>query len=448
MIDADTILAPVPGENPAGEDLRYTPVYDEIKEARRADDPLDRGDWNRELKTSDWDTVIRVSTEVLTEKTKDLQIAAWLTEALIRKQGFDGLIAGLTILRGFLENFWDHVYPPIDDGDLDYRVGPFEFMNDKLWSAIKEIPVTDSSAGPGYSWFKWQESRKVGYESDILNKFGDVDDKRKSSREELIAEGKLTGEDFDAAVAVTSKAFYVNLEAALSSCLEEFDRLDAAIDDKFGSEAPRLSEIKGAIEDCMQLTARILKDKKQIEPDPVPREEPMDTKPNGDIASSAIPENSKDKPADDIPAASPSSFTAASLGAADQGSLEQALWQDALKTVAASGIKEALEKLRNAAHSAPSVRQKNRYRLLIAKLCLRVSRADLARPVIEQLYALIEELNLERWESPIWIAEVLDAYYQCLTSQGASDEDIYKANNELFQKLCTKDITKAMIYNR
>ena len=116
-IDIDVILAPLPGDNPAGENLRYTPVYDEIKEARRADDPLDRGDWDREIKTSDWDRVIALSVEALTEKTKDLQIAAWLSEALTRTEGFEGLIVGLKILAGFLSNFWDTVYPEIDEDD-------------------------------------------------------------------------------------------------------------------------------------------------------------------------------------------------------------------------------------------------------------------------------------------------------------------------------------------
>jgi len=68
--------------------------------------------------------------------------------------------------------------------------------------------------------------------------------------------------------------------------------------------------------------------------------------------------------------------------------------------------------------------------------------------VIEELHALIEQLGLEQWESPLWIAEILDAYYECLTAEGASasDDDLFKANSELFQKLCTKDITKAMKY--
>ena len=109
----------------------------------------------------------------------------------------------------------------------------------------------------------------------------------------------------------------------------------------------------------------------------------------------------------------------------------------------ASGIKTALGKVLAACYSAPSVRSRNRCRLLMAKLCLEAGRPDLARPIIEELNALIEELHLERWESPLWIAEVLDALYQCLTKGEHSDEDS-KRGQVLFQRLCTMDVTKAM----
>ena len=81
QISIDTLLAPIPGENPAGEDLRYTTIYEEIKEARRSDDVLDRGAWKHDIKTSDWQKVVTIAVDALTKKTKDLQIAAWLTEA-------------------------------------------------------------------------------------------------------------------------------------------------------------------------------------------------------------------------------------------------------------------------------------------------------------------------------------------------------------------------------
>ena len=50
----DDILTPIPGDNPGGENLRYAPVYDKIKEARRQDDEGPMGDWQRERKVADW----------------------------------------------------------------------------------------------------------------------------------------------------------------------------------------------------------------------------------------------------------------------------------------------------------------------------------------------------------------------------------------------------------
>jgi type VI secretion system protein ImpA len=439
MIDIDALLAPIPGDNPAGEDLRYAPVYDEIKEARRADDPLDRGEWDHELKTADWDKVVALSVEALTEKSKDLQIAAWLTEAITRTRGFRGFASGLSVLTGLLSNFWDEVYPEIDEGDLDYRVGPLEFLNNHLWLALKEIPLTDPRALSGYSWIKWQESREVGYEKDTVNQYGDVDDGKKAARNEKIGEGKLTAEEFDNAVAASSNEFYAELGKTVASCLEEFKTFDETVDEKFGKEAPRLSEIRGALEDCQALLSRILKEKGLSQPEAQPeqtREAGADGQPGAEQGPASVGQV-------DI---SHAAGVSPSFMANDSDSMEQAAWQDALNTLQNSGLKEALGKLRDASLSAPSIRQQNRYRLLMAKLCLRANRADLARPIVEELHTLVEGLNLEQWESPMWIAEIIDAYYKCLTAEGASDDDMYKAHNELFQRLCTRDITKAITY--
>ena len=112
----------------------------------------------------------------------------------------------------------------------------------------------------------------------------------------------------------------------------------------------------------------------------------------------------------------------------------------------ASGINAGLQQLMVASSTAPSVRQRNRYRLLMARLCLEADRPDLALPILEELYALIEEINLERWEAPNWIAEVLEALYKCLTAGRASDDP--SRAETLFRKMCTLDVTKAMIYNQ
>ncbi len=443
MIDIDAILTPISEENPAGEDLRYTPVYDEIKEARRADDPLAQGDWKRELKTSDWDEVIKLSEEALKEKTKDLQIAAWMTEALTHTEGFDGCHSGFEVVNGLLQQFWESLYPEIEDDDLDFRAAPLEFLNNNLPLAIQKVPLTDPKGTSGYSWIKYQEGKDVGYEETTRDP---------EARAELINEGKLEPEVFDAAVARSSKSFYMHISEKITACMEDFNSLDQLVDDQFGRDAPRLSEIGAALKNCQGLVADILKKKREQEPD---EEEEAPPETTGSGAEAEKPETTVPSPTESVSASVPSpdttspSASQASVASVnrlvDTAAVEADIWKQALQTLESGGIKKALEQLMGAAYSAPSVREKNRYRLLMAKLCLQADRSDLARPIAEELNALVEELTLSRWESPIWIAEVMDVLYRCLTAENASSDDQYKAQ-ELFQKLCTTDVTKAIGY--
>src|SRR5512147_2611348 len=109
----DDLLNPIPGDNPCGENLRYAPVYDKIKEARREDDDAPQGDWAHERKTADYPLVIKLAGEALATKSKDLQIAVWLTEALLKLESFSGLRSGLDLINRLLVDFWDGVYPEI-----------------------------------------------------------------------------------------------------------------------------------------------------------------------------------------------------------------------------------------------------------------------------------------------------------------------------------------------
>jgi type VI secretion system protein ImpA len=433
-IDLEALFSPVPGEIPGGEDLRYTAVYDDLKEARRADDMLERGDWQRQIKTSDWGRVAAIAVETLSKKSKDLQIAVWLTEALIHTEGFGGLAAGLKILHGFLKDYWETLYPPVEEDDLEFRAAPLQFLNDKLSPAIKEIPLTDGSAGPRYSWLQWQESREVGSEADTLGRSGNVDANRRKRREELIAEGKLSAEEFDAAAARTAKAYSQALLGDLALCRETFQELDRLTDEKFGSQAPVLSDFRTALEDCAEAAMKIYPGQKG-------RSEPAPSPSKGVKApdEKTAPEESEEK-----------RETAALLPAAGAfaggESHEREVWEEALRSLKTSGMKESLAILLGASNCAASVRERNRYRLLMAKLCLEADRPDLARPIMEGLNRLIEELHLEAWESPLWIAEVLDALYQCLNrGEEPSDEDKSR-EKALLQKLCTLDVTRAMIY--
>ncbi|NJM52231.1 MAG: type VI secretion system protein TssA [Blastocatellia bacterium] len=129
-IDFEVLLTPIAGDNPAGEPMQYSGLYDEIREARRADDTsVSYGAWQTELKVADFRKVVELATTALSTQTKDLQIAVWLTEALTGQYGFAGFRDGLQLIRRLEEDFWDTLYPEIDEGDMEARANAIDWMN-------------------------------------------------------------------------------------------------------------------------------------------------------------------------------------------------------------------------------------------------------------------------------------------------------------------------------
>jgi type VI secretion system protein ImpA len=127
----------------------------------------------------------------------------------------------------------------------------------------------------------------------------------------------------------------------------------------------------------------------------------------------------------------------------DMSVAEKNMWSSVTARLRKGDLRSALDQLLAAASLAPSVREKNRFLLLLAKLCLKANRPDLARPIVEKLYTMIETLNLEQWEHPAWIAEVIETLYRCL---GRDDDSQSQRARELFEKLCILNITKAAVY--
>jgi len=140
LLDFEALLAPIPGDNPAGAALRYAGDYDEIKALLPKPD---RDAFEDSGQEGQWPKLVQVTTQKLRDKSKDLSIAGWLTEGLVHQHGFAGLRDGLTLIQGLCDQFWDTVYPLPDEGDLEVRAAPLQGLlerNAALW--INEIPLT------------------------------------------------------------------------------------------------------------------------------------------------------------------------------------------------------------------------------------------------------------------------------------------------------------------
>jgi len=256
----DDLLNPIAGGNPAGADLRYDPVYEKIKEARREDDDAPQGEWQHARKVADWPLVIKLAGDALATRSKDLQLAAWLGEAMLRREGFGAFHATLDVTRGLLDKFWEHLYPEIEDGDLEMRAAPLDWIGLKLDIPVKLAPLNRA----GHSYLQYAEARSIGTEQEA-----DGDTAKRAKREEAIAARKPTIEEFDKAFADTPKAFVKQLATDVAATIASLQALDALARDKFGDLAPSFIKLREVLEEEQRVVGQLLAKKLEQDPDPV-----------------------------------------------------------------------------------------------------------------------------------------------------------------------------------
>lgn len=265
VIDLKAILQPISDENPSGEYLRYSGIYDEISEARRKDEALGKEDLGIELKFADFAKVIELAVPVLEKESKDLQIASWLAEALVNQNGFEGLRDSLKLINGLLGKFWETLYPEIDEGDMEGRANAIAWMDKEAALAITRAKITD---GDGYSYFDYQDSKKYTFPDNIEMLEYEEQNKIKALEAEAEKFNKVTAVKWEKAIGATRRAFCEELNVAIKECQDELKSLNLAIEQTFDvNQAPSLLDLKKILDDIAVETGKILKLKREEEPD-------------------------------------------------------------------------------------------------------------------------------------------------------------------------------------
>jgi len=265
----EDLLQPIPGENPSGANLYYSPLFDKIKEARRQDSSGPMGAWEREVKTADYLQVIKLCEEALAIKTKDLWLAAWLTEALIARDKFVGLREGLDLLGALIERFWDTLYPELEDGDAELRAAPIEWLGNYLEPDKGSSPALAVQCvalnSQGLQNLQFKEAQSIGYEESVR-----TNEVRRKAREAAVNEGKIPPEAFDKALTETSKEFVRKLDKDLKEALQSLQTLDQLCQTKFAKAAPSFTKLKRALEEVQTTVHVLLLKKLEHDPDPAP----------------------------------------------------------------------------------------------------------------------------------------------------------------------------------
>ncbi|MEO6800597.1 MAG: type VI secretion system protein TssA [Rhodanobacter sp.] len=245
-VDIESLLAPVSPDRPGGEDVSFDEAYDQIREARRADDPtLRQGEWQTALKVADWRQVIRLASGILESRSKDLQVAVWLGEGLIATAGMDGAAQAFRLLHGLLDGLWEALFPELDGDDAEERAAKLAWFNIYAGEALRKVPLGDGS-NP-MTLLSWQDSREV----DNLAR------QNQEAHQAALDEGRLSGEAFDKAMLESSKEGVVRLLEQTDAALAAFDGFKRIADSRLGRAAPSLTAVEDALKRFRQLIGKV-----------------------------------------------------------------------------------------------------------------------------------------------------------------------------------------------
>ncbi|MCR6502762.1 type VI secretion system protein TssA [Shinella sp. CPCC 101442] len=273
VIDVDALLQPISEETPSGVDPRSdsssTSLYYRTKDARNAARSAERAAVEiGGAPPEEWDTVADTASEILGGHGKDLEIAAWLIESLLRREGFAGLRDGLKVMTGLVTGFWESCYPELDEDGVEGKVSAVAGLNGSgavgtLIQPIRLVSITQGSQG-SFSLWNYEQATDLAKVTDS------------NRRQERIDNGAVTMEQFMESVADTPASFFAETQSAIVEALAALAEMSTAFDAVAGVDAPPVSALRELLEEISRSITHFAADKLAVanysatseEPDP------------------------------------------------------------------------------------------------------------------------------------------------------------------------------------
>jgi len=263
-IKIEDLIVPISEDQPTGVDIRENrsadSLFQKIKDARNTARGLERKySEDSDNPLDHWRIVLEIAPEILKNESKDLDIACWYVEALVRIKGFAGLRDGLELIHQFVELFWENLYPMPDEDGVETRVLQLAGLNGQgaegvLVAPIRRVVFTEGDEPGPFGFWQYQQALEA-------NNIADENEKRK----------KLDSLDFsladiEKAVASSTSKFFVDQRDDLEITIERFRETGKKLDELCGLEhAPSTSNIIGALQQCLGAIKHLGKDKFPIE---------------------------------------------------------------------------------------------------------------------------------------------------------------------------------------
>ncbi|PPC76265.1 type VI secretion system protein TssA [Pokkaliibacter plantistimulans] len=263
MLDFDAILAPISSEAPQGQDPRQdvspASAYYQLKDVRNQARAAERNalieDEPLQSCAALWRPIVERVPEVLANEGKDLELVAWLIEALARYQGFAGLAEGFTLAQQLIEAHWDGLYPLPDEDGQETRVAPLIGLNGydnegALLMPISTIALTAGSSSGPFALWEYQQAQELER----------LDDAKKAQR---LKAGAVEMSAITTAARETSTEQFQQLHDQLLAAMAAYQQLVACMDQAVGSPIPS-SRISKRLEECLACVRHLAGDRIKV----------------------------------------------------------------------------------------------------------------------------------------------------------------------------------------
>jgi type VI secretion system protein ImpA len=260
VIDIENLLQPISMETPHGTDLRAdrspTSDYYSLKDARnnaRAAERSSMFDDAVDLQKP-WRTVVDLAPNILGHKSKDLEVACWLTEGLIRLHGVAGLRDGFRLIHGLIENYWQNLYPQPDEDGMETKVAPLTGLNGDggdgtLMAPIRNMGITNEGDYGSFNLWQYLKARDNAKVTD--------EDERHTCNESL----GFTLQDIEDTIREAAPQFYADMVATIEEALIDYRAITTLLRSHCGQEAPPSSNIAALLDEVLRSVRFLSKDK-------------------------------------------------------------------------------------------------------------------------------------------------------------------------------------------
>ena len=254
--DFEAILAPLAGDQPTGSDLRqdFAPnsIYFRLRDARSAARDAER---QAETEGGDeglpalWRPVATLAISALKSNSKDLEVATWLTEALVRTAGLRGLMAGAAVIGGLVENFWDGLFPMPDDTGMETRLAAVAGLSGQgadgtLMQPLRKTSVFRRPDGVPFSLWQYQAALELS---------GISDPARRTQR---IDAGVVPFEEVEKEARVAGAAHWSAQRDSLVQVVAAWKEMERVLDEKAGSASPSGNRVREVLELMLEISKR------------------------------------------------------------------------------------------------------------------------------------------------------------------------------------------------